>query len=105
VGKVTPSWYNVASNYFRRKLMSKRIVVGVHVDSRVKKVPHVQEVFTKYGCNIKTRLGLHEVADNACSPSGLIILEMYGDENAVTGMESELNAMDGVTVKKMEFGE
>ncbi len=85
--------------------MSKRIVCGVHIDSRVKEVPCVQDVFTKYGCNIKTRIGLHEVADSTCSPSGLIILEMFGDENAISGMEHELSALGGVTVKRMEFGE
>lgn len=83
--------------------MSKRIIMGVQIDSRVKEVPRVQDIFTKYGCNIKTRLGLHQVADTTCSPSGLIILEMYGEENAIDGMQAELSSHDGVTVKRMEF--
>lgn len=84
---------------------SKRIVVGVHLDKRVPTAPDVQTVFTDYGCYIKTRIGLHQVADGLCSPSGLILLEMYGDQNKVAEMESKLNAMDGVATKRMEFDE
>ena len=38
----------------------KHIIFGVHVTQRVDNVPAVQAVLTKYGCNIRTRLGLHD---------------------------------------------
>lgn len=85
--------------------MNKRIVVGVHIDHRVAVVPDVQSVFTEFGCYIKTRIGLHQVADGLCSQSGLILLEMFGDEGKIGEMETQLNSMDGVTVKRMEFPE
>lgn len=84
---------------------NKRIVVGVHLDQRVPVAPDVQSVFTNYGCYIKTRIGLHNVADGSCSPSGLILLEMYGDGTKIQEMEEKLNQMNGVTTKRMEFTE
>ncbi len=40
--------------------MRKRIILGVQVTNRIKNALEVQEILTKFGCNIKTRLGLHE---------------------------------------------
>jgi hypothetical protein len=85
--------------------MSKRIVFGVHVSNRVKEVPGVQKILTDYGCNVKTRLGLHEVSDSACSAKGLLLLEMHGDESKSFELRDKLNAVEGVTVKEMVFEE
>lgn len=79
------------------------LILGVHVQNRVKKVPAMQELFTRYGCSIKTRLGLHHVADGVCSPNGLILLEMYGDQSEVNELIEKLQALDGIDVQKMVF--
>lgn len=83
--------------------MSKRIVLGVLVRNRTSHAPKFQEIITQYGCNIKTRIGLHEVAENVCSPNGLILLEMHGDESAAAALESELSKLEGFEVQKMVF--
>lgn len=83
--------------------MSKRIVLGVLIHERTKHAPEFQQIITQYGCNIKTRIGLHEVADNVCSPNGLIILEMYGDESPIAELERKLRALEGFEVQKMVF--
>lgn len=85
--------------------MRKRIILGVQVTNRVKNALQVQEILTKYGCNIKTRLGLHEVTEAVCSTIGLLILEMYGKPSEIREMESRLKAVQGVVVKKMVFEE
>ncbi len=85
--------------------MRKRIILGVQVTNRIKNALEVQEVLTKFGCNIKTRLGLHEVTDAVCSTIGLLILEMYGDIKQIKEMESQLKAVHGIVVKKMVFEE
>lgn len=85
--------------------MDKRIIVGVHITNRVKYVPEVQHVLTDYGCNIKTRLGLHEINNNSCSTKGLLLLEMYGEESDIIAMEERLRAIEGVEVKDMVFTE
>jgi len=83
--------------------MEKHIIIGVHVTDRLKKVETVQKLFSDYGCHIKTRLGLHEV-ENACSPNGLILLEMYGDEFVCDELADKLTTIEGIEVQKMVFG-
>lgn len=84
-------------------MQAKHIVFGVHIDDRVKEVPDVQRVFTEYGCNIRTRIGLHHVDEQFCSPRGLIVLEMFGDEATCHEIGDKLAAMKGVEVQKMVF--
>ena len=85
--------------------MRKRIVLGVQVTNRVRNALEVQAVLTEFGCNIKTRLGLHEVTDMTCSTIGLLIIETYGDMAKIRDMEARLKAVHGIVVKKMVFEE
>jgi hypothetical protein len=84
-------------------MQPKHIIFGVHIDDRVSEVPDVQKLFTEYGCNIRTRIGLHHVDEKFCSPRGLIVLEMFGDEPTCHELASKLSAMEGVEVQKMVF--
>ena len=83
--------------------MNKRMVFGIQVTNRAKNAGQVQKILTDYGCNIRTRIGLHEVDDKVCSPSGLILLELYGKEQDILKMEETLKAIDGVVIQKMVF--
>lgn len=85
--------------------MSKRIVLGVLISNRTKCSTDFQQIISEYGCSIKTRIGLHPVSDNACSPNGLVLLEMYGDEAPIFELESKLKAIDCFNVQKMVFEE
>lgn len=77
--------------------------MGVHITDRVQRATDVQQVFTEYGGNIKTRLGLHEVRGDYCAPSGVILLELFGDEQACAALRDKLGAIEGVEVKEMVF--
>lgn len=83
--------------------VARHIVLGVHITDRVKHAVVVQDLFTEYGCSIKTRIGLHTVSDNFCSPNGLVLLEMAGDEKPVFELLEKLEAVEGVDVQKMVF--
>jgi hypothetical protein len=83
--------------------LGKHIVLGVHITGRAQHVPRVQDLFTQYGCSIKTPLGLHDVAENFCSPNGLILLEMAGPEGPIFELMEKLQALEGVDVQKMVF--
>ncbi len=78
-------------------------IFGVHVTQRVNNVPAVQEVLTKYGCNIRTRLGLHDADSTSCSPSGLLIVDVFGAETE--DFYKELKALAGVAVQRMDFAD
>lgn len=79
------------------------LIYGVHITDRMTRAGAVQEVLTQYGCNIKTRVGLHHVDDEVCSPRGLILLEMFGDRAVCQEMAAKLSAIEGVEVQQMVF--
>jgi len=83
--------------------MNNHVIVGVHITDRLENAARVQQVFTEYGCNIKTRLGLHEASADVCSPNGLVLLEMVGDEGHCLGIMNKLAAIRGVHVRSMVF--
>ena len=80
------------------------VIVGIHVQDRHGNVPNIQEILTKYGCSIKTRMGLHEVRDDFCSTAGIILLETAGLREEVDAMVTALQAVDGIDVQTMIFG-
>ncbi|MFA7257505.1 MAG: hypothetical protein WC047_08035 [Kiritimatiellales bacterium] len=83
--------------------MDKHIVVGVHITERVKHAGEVQKVFTEFGCQIRTRLGLHEADKGVCSPNGMILLDMVDDDAKVASMIQKLTSITGVEVQSMVF--
>lgn len=81
-----------------------RQIMGIQVGNRESDALKVQELLTKNGCIIKTRLGLHESSEQLCSITGLIILEFLPDkEDEIAGLEKELAALSTIVVKKMVF--
>lgn len=85
--------------------MEKTTILGVYITDRVKEAVEVQNILTRYGCSIKTRLGLHEVVKDYCSTSGLILLELTGDEKDKENLEKDLKNIEGLQIQKMEFEE
>jgi len=79
------------------------VIFGVHITNRATQVPSVQKLLTEYGCNVKTRIGLHRVDDQVCSPRGLILLEMFGDLAICRELKTKLSALEGVEVKELIF--
>jgi hypothetical protein len=83
--------------------MDPHIVLGIHITNRLKNAVEVQKVFTEYGCNIKTRIGLHDVSETVCGPSGVVLIEFFGSVAEAEQMQSALRAIEGVQVKSMVF--
>ncbi|MGM0508036.1 MAG: hypothetical protein ACQERZ_02600 [Fusobacteriota bacterium] len=78
-------------------------IVGIVLENRIEDATELQSILTKYGCNIRTRLGIHEVTDKECPRDGLIILELVGQKSSWLKMEAELLKLDGVKLKNMDF--
>lgn len=78
-------------------------VVLIKIDSRATEAIKVQEVLTEYGCNIKVRLGLHEVTEDKCANDGLVVLEVGGDKAEIKEMIDKLNAIEYVNAKHIEM--
>jgi len=77
------------------------IIMAILQERRVESAARVQDVLTKYGCHIRVRLGLHDSAVHECSNSGMIILQLCGDDLVIGDMEKELQAIPSVKVKYM----
>jgi len=43
------------------------------------------------------------VTENLCSPAGLILLELFGDESECAAAEAKLRDIKGLQVQKMLF--
>ena len=76
-------------------------ILGILVERSQSVILSVQKIFTSYGCNIRTRLGVNEVFFG--EPAGLIILELKGDENQRLLLEKDLKALNQVHVRTMVF--
>jgi hypothetical protein len=84
-------------------MQESHLIVGIHITNRVQNASEVQKLFTQYGCNIKTRIGLHHVDDNVCSPHGLILLELFGDPKLCQELVTKVGQVHGVDVQTMKF--
>jgi hypothetical protein len=82
---------------------ANHIIAAVHVTERLTKAQEVQRLLSEFGCNIKTRLGLHDTGPGACSPNGLLILELVGEPAACHALLQGLNAIEGIEAKHLTF--
>lgn len=83
--------------------MKETWILGLHVTNRTKEVASVQSVLAKFGCSIKTRLGLHDLRAGQDASCGLVLLELTGNTEEFYKLENELLKIDGLIVKKMVF--
>jgi hypothetical protein len=83
--------------------MTDHRIVGIHVTDRAQAAGRVQEILSKYGKNIRTRLGLHDVHDDVASPNALILIEAVGRHDEIDVLSDELRRLPGVQVQSMFF--
>ncbi|OGI07453.1 MAG: hypothetical protein A2Y40_06165 [Candidatus Margulisbacteria bacterium GWF2_35_9] len=80
-----------------------KVILLVLLGKRTNLAIDFQKILTEYGCNIKTRLGLHEASDNMCSETGLVILELIGDKKKHNELLEKLNNHDNISAKLVEM--
>ena len=78
-------------------------IMAILQENRIETSVKVQAVLTKYGCHIRTRLGLNDSGIEACTNSGLILLQLCADNFLATEIEKELSSIDSVKVKYMSL--
>ncbi|HPV14972.1 MAG TPA: hypothetical protein PL126_04925 [Candidatus Cloacimonadota bacterium] len=78
-------------------------VILVKVDHRSSEATKVQDILTEYGCNIKVRLGLHEVSKDFCANDGLIVLEVEGKDEELNALVGKLNELNYIQAKMIEM--
>ncbi|MDF9825251.1 hypothetical protein M2475_001735 [Breznakia sp. PF5-3] len=85
--------------------MSCYYIIGLRLSYRQHNALQLQETLTKYGCNIKMRLGLHETDEKYCSNDGVIILQACGEKEEINEMLNAFNALEGVNAKMMDLND
>jgi len=83
--------------------MAQFKVLGILIKDRIKEAGKTQDVLTKYGSIINSRLGFHEVSNETCSRVGMIILQLSGNPNLWGELEEELSEIQGIEVQNMNF--
>jgi hypothetical protein len=78
-------------------------ILGIRISDRIHDVSPLQSILTKFGCSIRTRLGLHQVVDESVAAGGIVLLELVGDKEEFLKLENELLQIEGLDVKKMVF--
>lgn len=58
-------------------------VIGIKIENRMEESTKLQEILTKYGCNIKTRIGLHDMGEYKCLNYGIILIEVIDRTNEI----------------------
>jgi hypothetical protein len=74
-------------------------IVAVKVGNREGVAQDMQRILTEHGCSIKVRLGLHDIPADACSPAGLVLMEVDGEESEIRGMVQKLDALPETSAK------
>ncbi|MEI8203848.1 MAG: hypothetical protein WCH34_12580 [Bacteroidota bacterium] len=83
--------------------MKETRIIGLLINDRVKEAGLVQTILSKNSHLIKSRLGFHEVSEDICSRSGVIILQLTGDVWQWEVLENELSSIAGIEIQKMSF--
>jgi len=78
-------------------------VVALKIGNRDGSALEIQKILTKHGCLIKVRLGLHDQPANSCSPAGLVLMEVEGEDAEIKAMVAELNAVPETSAKYLSI--
>lgn len=58
-------------------------IIGISIDNRTNDSVKLQEILTKYGCLIKTRIGLHDMGEYKCLNYGIVLIEVVDKINEI----------------------
>jgi len=78
-------------------------ILGLRVQQSEDKGEKLQQTLTKYGCAIRTRIGLNK--DDNTTDEGIILLEIAPEEDPeeVENLKKTLKSIQGVDLKEMIF--
>lgn len=83
--------------------MNKRDVVAMLISTRNETAVNLQKILTAWGCMIKTRLGIHDGVLDKCTQTGLVLMEMVGEDAKIDEFVHKLNLVKGVSAKRVSL--
>lgn len=78
------------------------LILGIKIPDRISISPVFQNIVSKYGCLIKTRIGLHNNCTESCLNYGIIILEII-DGSDITDLKKALTSTEGIIIDSMDL--
>lgn len=78
-------------------------ILGLLITDRIKEAGKIQRVLSNYSHIIQSRLGFHELSDDVCSRTGVIILQLVGQPDDWDEFENDLSQIGGVELQRMKF--
>ena len=58
-------------------------IIGIPLENRIEESIKLQEILSKFGCSIKTRIGLHDMGDYKCLNYGVVLIEIVNNINEI----------------------
>ena len=59
------------------------MIIGIKLENRLEEAIKLQEILTKFGCSIQTRIGLHPIGDYKCTNYGIVLIEVINKCNEI----------------------
>jgi len=75
-------------------------IIGIKLTNRTEISHNFQSILSKFGCAIKTRIGLHSNCSSVCANWGVILLEVI-DESKISELKHELSNLEGIKIQSM----
>ena len=83
--------------------MTETRILGLLISDRIKEAGRTQAVLSRHAKIIRSRLGFHEVSEDKCSRTGIMLLHLTGVPAEWDILENELEDIGGLQVKQLSF--
>lgn len=80
-----------------------KFVLVILLAKRKETAVNVQKILTAWGCLIKTRVGIHDGVLDDCTNTGLIILELVGEEKKIKELQRKLGLLSDVVTQLVKL--
>ncbi|MCA1756608.1 MAG: hypothetical protein LC649_04020 [Bacteroidales bacterium] len=100
VRHVTPTGSSVGTDILPG-IIANRTIATLLIDNRETVVTEMQDILSRYGCSIRTRLGLNERVNGR--DIGIIVLELTGDTQEQMNLLKRLSESGDITVSAVSF--
>lgn len=97
---VTPA-DTLSGNDMLPEIIDNVTIATLLIDNREAVVAEMQDLFSRYGCSIRTRMGLNERIDGR--DTGIIVLELTGDPQEQMNLLKRLSESENITVSAISF--
>jgi hypothetical protein len=83
--------------------MTETRILGLLISDRIKEAGRTQAVLSRHARIIRSRLGFHEVSEDKCSRTGIMMLHLTGTQDEWAALETELTSIGGLQVQRLSF--